>query len=639
MKGLRQTRWQIFFMGMTLTCVVAALFFWRPSLLQGADDYVLDFLIRRAQTSPVQAEPVVIVDIDEASLQEFGQWPWPRGLLAELLEEISQAEPKAVGLDFLFAEPDRQGGDELLRTILSGGPFVLGIKFNFPNQRSSVESVPSQPKIPSGLPLPFLQGLGEGLFHASGVTSNIPQLTDAVDRVGFLNATPDEDGVLRRIPLLIRHGQAVYPSLALAVFLQSQSDQNLGLQGGTLGLDHLLVGQTRIPLDRQGQMRINFSAGMQALQWISAADLLHGTNETSQLAGRIVLVGTTAAGLDSRLATPLGHTISGVAVHGLVLANLQQGTFLQRPAYWRGGEVVGILVLGGILSLLLMYLPLLVGVATTVVLMFALWQGSAWLLHEAGVVISPMPAMLLAILLVPATILLHFLAEEKKASLNGERSDRMQNFMTHSLTALTAIRDSETGDHIHRTQQYLRVLCEQIGHHSQFSKSLPPAKIRRIVELAPLHDIGKVAVPDRLLRKPGRLNVEEYEEIKRHTIYGRQAIDDAQRQVGDLPPDETLQLAKEIVYSHHEWWDGSGYPEGLRGEAIPLAGRLMAVVDVYDALVSPRIYKGAVSHQAAMTIIRQGAGVQFDPEIVAVLQECESIWQQMTQEFSTRSIP
>lgn len=190
-----------------------------------------------------------------------------------------------------------------------------------------------------------------------------------------------------------------------------------------------------------------------------------------------------------------------------------------------------------------------------------------------------------------------------------------QDVTIMSLAALVELRDSETGTHILRTQQFMRLLANRLKDHPRFCDFLTPDIIEVLCKSTPLHDIGKVAVPDAILRKPGPLSTEEYEEMKRHTVYGRNAILQAEQALGKAE-NSFLHMAREIAYSHHEKWNGKGYPEGLAGDAIPVPGRLMAVVDVYDALTSRRIYKEAITHEEAVDIIQSERGRHFDPDIV-----------------------
>ena len=182
-----------------------------------------------------------------------------------------------------------------------------------------------------------------------------------------------------------------------------------------------------------------------------------------------------------------------------------------------------------------------------------------------------------------------------------------------ALASLAETRDNETGNHILRTQHYMLALAKHMSKHERFSNALSAEVVDRLFKAAPLHDIGKVGIPDRILLKPGRLDASEFEIMKMHTTLGRDAIENAQQRVGVSVP--LLETAKEIALSHQEKWDGSGYPEGLSGEAIPLSARLMAVADVYDALISPRVYKKSMTHAQASEIIVAGRGLHFDPDI------------------------
>jgi cyclic di-GMP phosphodiesterase len=207
------------------------------------------------------------------------------------------------------------------------------------------------------------------------------------------------------------------------------------------------------------------------------------------------------------------------------------------------------------------------------------------------------------------------LTERRRAEWEGQERAISQQLMVQTLLSLTEVRDSDTGRHSRRTQRYARLLAEQLAPHPMFRDFLTPQRIDLLASLAPLHDIGKVGVPDRLLNKPGALTTDEREEMNKHPARGYEVIARAERDVG-ARGDSILTMAKEIVYTHHERWDGSGYPQGLRGTEIPIPGRVMALVDTYDALVSKRVYRDAVPPADAVRIIVQGRGTQFDPAVV-----------------------
>ena len=190
-----------------------------------------------------------------------------------------------------------------------------------------------------------------------------------------------------------------------------------------------------------------------------------------------------------------------------------------------------------------------------------------------------------------------------------------------AMSMLAETRDLDTGNHIRRTQNYVKALAEHLQHHPRFSGQLNAVSIAMLYKSAPMHDIGKVGIPDRILLKPGRLTPDEFEIMKTHTTIGYDAIVQAEKAQGG--PVEFLRMAKEIAHSHQEKWDGSGYPQGLAGEAIPLSARLMALADVYDALISVRVYKDGMPHDRAVQEIFQGRAAHFDPDMVDAFIEIQ----------------
>lgn len=208
----------------------------------------------------------------------------------------------------------------------------------------------------------------------------------------------------------------------------------------------------------------------------------------------------------------------------------------------------------------------------------------------------------------------------------------LQDAIIIAMASLAETRDNETGHHIRRTQHYIRELALYLKQHEHHKKLLTEKFIATIYKSAPLHDIGKVGVPDRILLKPGKLTPEEFEEMKKHTIYGRDAIIAAEKTLE--APESFLCTARDIAYSHHEKWDGTGYPQGLKGDTIPLAARLMAIADVYDALITKRVYKNAMPHSEAVEIIQAGSGTHFDPEAVDAFLAIQDKFEAISRQFS-----
>jgi len=206
-----------------------------------------------------------------------------------------------------------------------------------------------------------------------------------------------------------------------------------------------------------------------------------------------------------------------------------------------------------------------------------------------------------------------------------------QEATIESMAALAEYRDPETGGHIQRTKNYVKILAEHLKDHPSFKDFLGGNTIELLYKSAPLHDIGKVGVEDSILLKSGKLTDEEFEAIKKHALYGRGAIRAA---VKNLGRDSFLRYAEDIAYTHQEKWDGSGYPQGLKNEEIPIPGRLMALADVYDALISKRVYKTPFSHTKAVAIIKEGKGSHFDPDMVDAFLEVEEEFRQIALEHA-----
>jgi putative two-component system response regulator len=213
---------------------------------------------------------------------------------------------------------------------------------------------------------------------------------------------------------------------------------------------------------------------------------------------------------------------------------------------------------------------------------------------------------------------------ERRVAERTQELEITQGVTIESLAALAETRDNETGGHIRRTQRYVRVLSERLSHLPAYRDCLTPENLQLIPRSAPLHDIGKVGVPDHILLKPGKLTKEEFERMKSHTIIGRDALLKAEAGLGT---NSFLRIAREIAIAHHEKWNGTGYPAGLAGEEIPLPARIMALADVYDALISKRVYKPPFPHRKAIEHMMQDIGTHFDPAFGELLDNThEELW-------------
>ena len=206
-----------------------------------------------------------------------------------------------------------------------------------------------------------------------------------------------------------------------------------------------------------------------------------------------------------------------------------------------------------------------------------------------------------------------------------------QNVTIETLGTLAEYRDLETGQHITRTMNYVKLLAERMHHHPRFRKYLTKEMVEYLWKSAPLHDVGKIGVPDKILLKPGKLTAEEFKEIQEHTIYGWKVLGIATSKLGS---NFYFKVAQEMAYTHHERWDGNGYPQGLKEDEIPVSGRLMAIADVYDALINKRVYKEAMPHDQAVKFIVQESGKAFDPDITNAFKELQEEFRQIANNLS-----
>lgn len=637
---IRRGRLLIIACGFSMTLFFCALSLSSPAFLAHFDDRFFDSLITDGVPSKEYTVPVVVA-LDDDSLARFGRWPWPRALVARLLTSIAEQGPAGVGIDSIFAEnelpisggkpPGAAGklspGDQALAKALAGGPFVLGFAFTFVPQTSSIDDE----RLLHPLNIVSVRTTGatdprQRLWQATGSVSGLPEFTRSVATSGFVNAAMGQDGILRRMPVLIERNGKVYPSLSLATILRSFGVQEALLESDWSGESTLRVGSSRIPLDDRGRLLLRFRGWQARIKPISAAALLQGLLPRDALKGRIVFVGATATGMGEAVTTPLNSLLSGVEIHAIAAENILNGDFA-RPGPWIY-RLLSILTLGVLSTLVCVGMPVVRGALVLCVAAIGAWQGSVWLFRADGLFISPVLPLLVLLANFSLLSLIRSIFAEKGAQRQTQDLAMTRDFIMTSLASLAEIRDTETGAHILRTQRYLFILCQELSRHPRFHHLLTQEKIELISKLAPLHDIGKVGLPDHLLRKTTGFTAEEYEEVKKHALYGRNAIAKAESRVGAYD-DELLQYAKDIAYSHHERWDGTGYPEGLRGEQIPWAARLMALADAYDAMISRRIYKEPIPHETAVRIIIEGRGTLFDPDVVDAFLRVEEQWRQI----------
>jgi adenylate cyclase len=610
--------------------VMAARF---PLLTAHITTLCTDFQVKLLPEHKLSDLPV-IVEVDEKSLALNGQWPWPRYRVAKLLDAIRAMQPAAIGVDALFAESDRTSPaavldnlahdfnnppsktafpavlpdyDQILGQALGKGPFVLSYFFSF----NGTTLNPCQPQSAQGnwISEQGAELAQSQLFKADHTVCNIAPLEQGASHNGFINSASDEDGLFRKTPLVIEYKNRLFPSLALQTYLLAKGIKSFSVTPDELGLTLNLDG-FKVPLDQAGNALLRLPNAGQAFPRVSAADIVTGKTDPAKLLNKTVLIGFSATGLHEYRPTPFSPQFLGVELHATVIDNLDRQDFLQRPANALWLELLS----GAFLCIALMtglsYARPLVFTLVPLAVAGVIALCSQFMLANTGLVISPALPVAIVLLAFVTLALIKYSREYLHARKMTKLVSLTQDGIIESFCSMCEYRDPETGSHIKRTQHYIKALASHLSTNSTFSNMLTPDYIDLLFKAAPLHDIGKIGIRDHILLKPGKLADEEFTIMKSHPVIGAEIINTVAKQIGWNP---FMQVAHSISLYHQEKWDGSGYPYGLSGENIPLPARFMALADVYDALISKRIYKPAFSHEMAVEIIRKTSDTHFDP--------------------------
>jgi len=619
-----------------LLCTLAALalvvLLWivRPDAIAQLDLRAYDELLRRTARPPSTGR-VSIVAVDEKSIAEIGQWPWRRDVVARLVRRLHDLGARVIAFDIILSEPDRLGRplprtgnlgevagtttDAILADALKRERAVTGYAFRFDAQAGNAERCVLPP-----LQAVLVTASGEAspahrFFQPSGVVCSLSLFNQAASASGFLNVSRDPDGVVRRVPLVMEYRGELYPSLGLAAVQQIYGTPLVTMSAAsghplTLGL----AGQT-IPLDAHGGLPLRFRGPGRTIRHVGASDVLEGRLPAGSFADQIVFVGATAVGVSDQVATPLDLSYPGLEVHATVAESLLGRDFIASPAYAGAYELgiavaaalaVGVFTIGG---------GLLWGGLGTVISCVSVWALASRSLEAHGTFLSPLFPTLSAMMSFAILTVAKAVYERRRAERERRRRQHAYRLIVQSLTTLTETRDVDTGKHARRTQGYTRLVASLLAKSPRFRGTLTRETIELMAILAPLHDIGKVGIPDAVLNKPGPLTPDEYAQMQTHPSLGYNAIVNAEA-LSLIEDKEIVRLAIDIVFTHHEWWDGHGYPRGLAGEEIPIGGRILAVVDVYDALIASRPYRVPMAHEQAVGIIRAQRGTHFDPDVV-----------------------
>jgi adenylate cyclase len=388
-----------------------------------------------------------------------------------------------------------------------------------------------------------------------------------------------------------------------------------------------------VPVDGKSNLLARYRGKKGTFPHLSAADVLNNRLPAAAVRDKVVFVGTTALGTREVVATPLDTLFAGVEVQATIADNLLEHSFIQRSALGSILDAELVLAFGLAISVVVALAGVTPGVIVAAAEIAGLWVGAVWVLSTRGSFVSPLFPTIGIVSALALMTFAKFTIERRRAETAGRQRTEAQRLMVQTLLSLTETRDAETGRHSRRTQMYARILAQELSAHPEYHDYLTPERIDLLASLAPLHDIGKVGIPDHILNKPGALTADEMVEMRKHPVLGHEVILKAEQHVG-VHDDATLAMAKDIVYTHHERWDGTGYPQGLRGSGIPIPGRVMAIVDVYDAAVTRTLYRRTMSHDDCVKFIVAGKGTHFDPAVVDAFVKASGVIEHVAREES-----
>ncbi len=580
---------------------------------------------------------VVIIDIDEDSLQALGQWPWSRLIISEIVSKLAAYHPSSVGLDILFPEEDKTSPNKIVefyKKMLSKNIKIEGLSNNLNDNDSIFAKSIKNAKVV--LPLYLSSNIQKNqicnidiknmnliddssiTLKGSNIVCNIPSLQRASSNTGFINASGDEDGIFRRVPLFIKYQDKVIPSFALA--------NMMNLSELKIDKDKISILNKTFRMSENTNVLLDFEENNKVKK-ISVIDILKNNFDKKDITGKFVLIGSSAIGLHDNYQLANKIKINGIQVHSTLINNILNDNIIY---YSRTYEYINLL-LSFLLSIFIIYTFLktifknLYIIFGFIVILFCIniiaLSNNYYL--SFGYFIIP---LIVSFFLINLLFIIYYI--KNKMKLEKEIIDAHSNTM-ESMIAMIQHVDTETGEHLNRTKEYVKLMSTYLYEHDIYTNTIDKDFIEFMYRASPLHDIGKIGIPPEILRKPEKLTKEEYKIIQTHSEIGKDIISIAMNNSKDS---EFLKMAFNITYYHHEKWDGTGYPNKLKGEQIPLESRIMAIADVYDALINKRCYKKAFGFDYSDDLIISCKGTHFDPILVDAFIELKDEFKQIALE-------
>lgn len=497
---------------MIITGAIALMYIYEPLFLKYLNRKLFDVFLEKVHATRTTGV-ATIVDINEASLNEFGQWPWPRYRVAQLLVKIQNAGAKAIALDLLFAEADRTSlgvlkknlkrdlrvdvqftglpdalldNDHILAGIIEKGPFVLGHYFYFHTSTQKSANPFLHPLKIAILKPPDALEPWECLIQARSVLPTIKILSQKAISSGFINTMADKDGILRSTPLLLNWQNKLYPSLALAALWVAVDQPAGALKMSSGGIESLRLGKLSIPLDQNGRLLLHFRGPRHTFPYISASDVLNDKLTPQSLAGKIVFVGTSATGLYDLRPTPLDPLFPGVEAHATIIDNILAGDYFFKPDWAPGLEIVLIICTAFITGLLIMRLKAIWVLPVALVTSILIWHGCLWGLSRWRMYVSPLfPILSLLINFSLLTLIKFWISEKKRRFFKDAFS------MYVSKSVADQIANSPESLSLDGEEKNISILFSDIRGFSNLSENLSPSQVTNLLQdfLTPMTEV------------------------------------------------------------------------------------------------------------------------------------------------------
>jgi adenylate cyclase len=405
----KQFRFSIVFASfLIVSLAMGSMYVFLPNAYQNIDNRLRDLFFQfRGEIE--HDDRIVIVDIDEKSLRAIGQWPWERPTIATMIDNLTKAEAGIIGLDIVFAEADKTSPEKILKQLsitsdalasagidisglrnhdavlgesIEASPTILGYVFDF-----DLKSGGTTPQIPA-IFIEKGKGEEEFLFAPKGVLSNVPAIQDKGYSSGYLNNVPDESGIITSVPLLMKYDETIYPSLAFEMVRIALSAEKVSVSYDDTGVQSIKAGDLLIPTDRYGRLYVNYTGAAKAYPYLSAYDVINGTFDPKEIAGKFVLIGTSAYGLMDLRSTPVESVMPGVQIHANVIDNLLNQTMLYRPDWAEGIDLVMIYLIAAMVILGISYLRFSVAVIALGLVGGVIFYGYYYLLFHHYLILN-----------------------------------------------------------------------------------------------------------------------------------------------------------------------------------------------------------------------------------------------------------